>query len=175
MTEAYYQKQPFARLLQKYDQVNRYVDYLTQQNKLSTGEKRKRQKDLINCNYIPIFIWNKSSSKWSSKTTWCHSITRMSLCNIIVRIHRELTVELILNNKYDIWQTWQIHDIITVSHLIVYLLVWLDSYVEIQMERVCYDLAKQLSYYLYLLFFSFSFRLTIQREIQKSIMSPSVI
>jgi len=56
VTEAYYQKQPFAGLLQKYDQVNRYVDYLTQQNKLSTGEKRERQKDLINCNYIPIFI-----------------------------------------------------------------------------------------------------------------------
>ena len=35
----------------------------------------------------------------------------------------------------------------------------------------CHDLAKQLSYYLYLLFFSFSFGLTIQKKVWESIMS----
>jgi len=33
---------------------------LTQQNELSAGEKRERQKDfikqLLNCNYIPIYV-----------------------------------------------------------------------------------------------------------------------
>ena len=34
-----------------------------------------------------------------------------------------------------------------------------------------HDLAKQLSYYLYLLFFSFSFGLTIQKKVWESVMS----
>jgi len=33
----------------------------------------------------------------------------------------------------------------------------------------CYDLAKQLSHYLYLLYFTFSFGLTVQEEVWESI------
>ena len=35
----------------------------------------------------------------------------------------------------------------------------------------CYDLAKRLSHYLYLLYFTFSFGLTTQEEVQESVMS----
>ena len=38
-------------------------------------------------------------------------------------------------------------------------------------ENLCHDLAKQLSYYLYLLFFCFSFGLTTQKGVWESVMS----